>query len=199
MKLSLLLSATLAALQLSTLSRLQRLRPVAPVNPHRSDVVCASFLLCLYRWCEIFHKTSTPSKPLELMVFLAFAKEMCLCLGTFLTAISNASLAAGELPQAFKQADITPVYKSEIGKQPATIDQSLSFPLWESFLRKLCQHKSSFPGQQQSSSWNPVCLPRQPLNWTELPLHLLWLAYCWRERLWKGNWLSFCRPEQDIW
>ena len=36
-----------------------------------------------------------------------------------------------------------PLYTSpEIGKQPATIDQFLSFPSWASFLRKLCQRSS---------------------------------------------------------
>ena len=115
-----------------------------------------------------------------------------------LTAIFIASFAAGELPQAFKQADI---YKSGDRETASTwtINRFLSFPSWASFLRTLCHLNAaqSFPGQQQSSSWNPVCLPRQPLDW-RCPC-----IYCESltagERLWKGNWLSLCRPEQGVW
>ena len=55
----------------------------------------------------------------------------------------------------------------------------------------------SFPGQQQSSSRNPVCLPCQPLNWGCPCIYCESLTA--GERLWKGNWLSLCRPEQGVW
>ena len=166
---------------------------------HRSDVDCASFLLLyLYRWCKIFYKTST-AKPLVLVVSWPFAKEMCLSLGTIpynnfqcLTCCRRTATGV----QTGRHCPCIQVRRSG-NSQPATIDQFLSFPSWASFLRKCVNAAQNLSGQQQSSSWNPVSLPCQTLNW-RCPC-----IYCESltagERLWKGNQLSLCIPKQGVW
>ena len=65
----------------------------------------------LYRWCKIFYKTSTRSlKATGADGIPGLLLKRCASVSApSLTAIFNASLAAGELPEAFKQADITPI------------------------------------------------------------------------------------------
>ena len=126
-------------------------------------------------------------------------KKCAPILAPSLTAIFMASLAARELPQAFKQADITPciqVRRSGNSQQLST-NFSPSFPSWASFLRKLCQRSSKLSWPATVFFLNRVCLPHQPPNWRCPCIYCESLTAA--ERLWKGNWLSLCRPEQGVW
>ena len=97
----------------------------------RSDVDCASFLQMVQNLLQnIDSRKATGADGIPGLLLKKCAPN----LAPSLTAISIASFAARELPQAFKQAQTLPLYTSpEIGKQPATIDQFLSFPSWASF------------------------------------------------------------------
>ena len=70
-----------------------------------------------------------------------------------LTTIFNASLAAGELPQAFKQADFAPVYKSGDRETASNYRPISLLPIVSKLLEKIVSTQlKTFPGQQQSSS-----------------------------------------------
>ena len=71
-----------------------------------------------------------------------FAKEMCPKLGTIPYSNFHCLIRCENCHRRSNRQTL-PLYTSpEIGKQPATIDQFLSFPSWASFLRKLCQRSS---------------------------------------------------------
>ena len=129
-----------------------------------------------------------------------FAKEMCLSLGTIpysnfqcLTCCRRTATGV----QTGRHCPCTQVRRSGNCQQlsinffPSHRDSRQAS--WENCVNAA----QSFPGQQQSSSRNPVCLPCQPLNW-RCPC-----IYCESltagERLRKCNRLSLCRPEQGIW
>ena len=123
-----------------------------------------------------------------------FAKEMCPERGTIpYSKISIASFAARELPQTFKQADITPVYKSgDRETLPSNYRPISLLPIVSKLLEKIVstQLKAFLASNRLSeirftncanhSNWRCPCIYCESLTAGEI--------------LWKGNWLSLCRP-----
>ena len=114
-----------------------------------------------------------------------------------LTAIQFiASFAAGELPQAFKQADITPANKSG-ERETASNYRPISLLIVSKLLEK------SVSTQLKAFLASNNLLPEIQLAYSanhstaRCPC-----IYCESltagERLWKGNWLSLCRPDQGV-
>ena len=115
-----------------------------------------------------------------------------------LTAIFIASFTAGELPQAFKQADITPVYKSGDRETASNYRPISLLPIVSKLLEKIVSTQlKAFLASNSLLPEIQFCLPRQPLNWRCPCISCESLTA--GERLYKGHWLSLCRPEQGVW
>ena len=107
-----------------------------------------------------------------------------------------ASFAAGELPQAFKQADITPTYKSG-DRETASNYRPISLLPIVSFLRKLCQRSSKL-------SWPATVfflkssLPTAPTTQLQVALPFIVNRLLLERGCGKANGLVFVDPSKAI-